>query len=112
MSWPWLGRLAPAGYLLTSLHGEYCDSRNKRRAGFNIFPFSQSFLTRMRYLMKHGGFVIFLSMMLCLVGCSVDPMEACMKQGLEKILSADGVDRGAYIKAREQVRVECEKKLK
>jgi hypothetical protein len=98
-----------AGYLLTSLHGEYCDSRNKRRAGFNIFLFSQSFLTRMRYLMKHGGFVIFLSMMLCLVGCSIDPMEACMKQGLEKQLPADGADRGAYIKAREQVRVKCEK---
>jgi hypothetical protein len=51
-------------------------------------------------------------MMLCLVGCSVDPMEACMKQGLEKQLPADGADRGTYIKAREQVRVECEKKLK
>lgn len=74
--------------------------------------FLPSFLTRMRYQMKHRVFVISFPMMLCLVGCSVDPMEACMKQGLEKILSADGVDRGAYIKAREQVRVECEKKLK
>lgn len=112
MTWLRLGSLALAGYLLTSLHGEYCDSRNKRRAGFNILLFSHSFLTRMRYLMKHGGFVIFLSMMPCLVGCSVDPMEACMKQGLEKQQLADGADRGAYIKAREQVRVECEKKLK
>ncbi len=67
---------------------------------------------RMRYLMKHGGLVICLSLMLCLVGCSVDPMEACMKQGLEKKLPTDSADRGAYIKAREQVRVECEKKLK
>ncbi len=109
MTWLRLGSLALAGYLLTSLHGEYCDSRNKCRTGFNILLFSHSFLTRMRYLMKHGGLVIFLSTMLCLVGCSVDPMEACMKQGLEKQLPADGADRGAYIKAREQVRVKCEK---
>ena len=47
-----------------------------------------------------------------LSACSSDPMEACMKQGLEKKLPADGGDRGAYIKAREQVRMECERKLK
>ena len=35
-----------------------------------------------------------------------------MKQGLEGKLPPDGADRGAYIKAREQVRLECEKKLK
>lgn len=39
-------------------------------------------------------------------------MEACMKQGLERKLPADGGDRSAYIKAREQVRMECERKLK
>ncbi len=47
-----------------------------------------------------------------LSACSSDPMEACMKQGLEKKLPPDGGDRGAYIKAREQVRLECERKLK
>ena len=53
---------------------------------------------------------LLLALMLC--ACSADPMEACMKQGLERKLSAEGGDRGAYIKAREQVRVECERKLK
>ena len=47
-----------------------------------------------------------------LAGCSADPMKACMKQGMEKKLSPDGGDRGAYIRAREQVRAECERKLK
>jgi hypothetical protein len=49
---------------------------------------------------------------LLLVACSSDPMEACMKQGLERKLPPEGGDRGAYIKAREQVRMECERKLK
>ena len=53
---------------------------------------------------------LLLALMLC--ACSADPMETCMKQGLERKLSAEGGDRGAYIKAREQVRVECERKLK
>ena len=53
-----------------------------------------------------------LALAILLSACSSDPMEACMKQGLEKKLSADGGDRGAYIKAREQVRMECERKLK
>jgi hypothetical protein len=39
-------------------------------------------------------------------------MEACMKEGLEKKLPADSGDRGAYIKAREQVRVACEQRLR
>jgi hypothetical protein len=62
--------------------------------------------------MKLARWVISVSLLLGLGACSADPMEACMKQGLEKKLPADGADRGAYIKAREQVRVECEKKLK
>ena len=49
---------------------------------------------------------------LVLCACSADPMETCLKQGLERKLPADGGDRGAYIKAREQVRMECERKLK
>ena len=52
------------------------------------------------------------SLALVLCSCSVDPMEACLKQGMERKLPADGGDRGAYIKAREQVRMECERKLK
>ena len=54
--------------------------------------------------------MVLLALMLC--ACSADPMEACMKQGLERKLPAEGGDRGAYIKAREQVKVECERKLK
>lgn len=46
------------------------------------------------------------------VGCSSDPMEACMRHGLEQKLAPESADRGAYIKARELVRLECEKKLK
>ena len=49
---------------------------------------------------------------LLLSGCSADPMEDCMKQGMERKLSPDSGDRGAYIRAREQVRMECERKLK
>jgi len=60
-------------------------------------------------MMNRLGAVV-LALILC--ACSVDPMEACMKQGLERKLPADGGDRGAYIKAREQVRMECERKLK
>ncbi len=66
----------------------------------------------MRYRIKYGSPVIYLCLISGLASCSVDPMEACMKQGLEKKLPADDANRGAYIKAREQVRVECEKKLK
>jgi len=62
--------------------------------------------------MKRASWVVSMSLLLGLGACSTDPMEACMKQGLEKKLPADGADRGAYIKEREQVRVECEKKLK
>ena len=60
-------------------------------------------------MMKQVG-AFLLALIFC--ACSVDPMEACMKQGLERKLPADGGDRGAYIKAREQVRMECERKLK
>jgi hypothetical protein len=54
--------------------------------------------------------IFLLGLMLC--ACSVDPMEACMKQGLDRKLPAEGADRSAYVKAREQVRMECERKLK
>ncbi len=47
-----------------------------------------------------------------LTGCAEDPMEACLKQGMERKLPPEGSDRGAYIKAREQVRMECERKLR
>jgi hypothetical protein len=60
-------------------------------------------------IMKRAGAFL---LALILGACSVDPMEACMKQGLERKLPADGGDRSAYIKAREQVRMECERKLK
>ncbi len=46
-----------------------------------------------------------------LYGCADDPMEACMKRGLSG-LSAEGSSRGEYIKARERVRAECERKLR
>ena len=52
-----------------------------------------------------------LCLLMMIFGCSSDPMEACMKQGLERKLPADGGDRGAYIKAREQVRKDCEREL-
>ena len=54
----------------------------------------------------------FLPVLILLVaaGCSSDAMEACMKQGMDRKL--DGADRGAYVKARDQVRTECERKLK
>ena len=78
----------------------------------SVPDFSRSLFIGMRYLTRNHGLVVCMSLLLCLVSCSVDPMEACMKQGLEKKVQADGADRGAYIKAREQVRVECEKKLK
>ena len=65
-----------------------------------------------RYFLMRAWPTLYLSMLLGIAGCSPDPMEACMKQGLERKLSAEGGDRGAYIKAREQVRSECEKKLK
>ncbi len=61
--------------------------------------------------MKAGWVMCIASVVLC-GACSVDPMEACLKQGMERKLPADGGDRGAYIKAREQVRMECERKLK
>ena len=64
------------------------------------------------YSMKRASWVVSMSLLLGLGACSTDPMEACMKQGLERKLPADGGDRGAYIKAREQVRMECERKLK
>lgn len=35
-----------------------------------------------------------------------------MKEGLKKALPGDSADRGAYIKAREQVRVACEQRLR
>ena len=50
--------------------------------------------------------------LMLLAGCSADPMEECMKQGMERKLSPDGGDRAAYIRAREQVRMECERRLK
>ncbi len=59
-----------------------------------------------------AGVTLALALALALSACSPDPMEACMKQGLERKLPADGADRGAYIKAREQVRMECERKLR
>ncbi len=46
-----------------------------------------------------------------LCSCAEDPMEACMKSGLSG-LSAEGSSRGEYIKARERVRAECERKLR
>lgn len=73
----------------------------------------QMFSSRLRLsFMKQGWRLLCGLILAVVVGCSADPMEACMKQGLEKKLPADGADRGAYIKAREQVRVECEQKLK
>lgn len=59
-----------------------------------------------------AGLTVGLALAFLLAACSSDPMEACMKQGLERKLPPDGGDRGAYIKAREQVRMECERKLK
>ncbi len=44
-----------------------------------------------------------------LAACSEDPMEACMKQGLGSI-AGDGATRGDYVKAREKVRAECERR--
>lgn len=48
--------------------------------------------------------------LLVLAACSEDPMEACMKQGLGN-QADEGGSRGAYIKAREKVRLECERRL-
>lgn len=62
--------------------------------------------------MKPNSLLWCLLLTLNLFACSVDPMEACMKEGLEKKLPADSGDRGAYIKAREQVRVACEQRLR
>lgn len=47
---------------------------------------------------------------LLLAACSDDPMEACMKKGLGS-LAADGASRGEYVKAREKVRLDCERSL-
>lgn len=65
-----------------------------------------------RYCLIRTRPILYLLLSLVIVGCTADPMEACVKQGLERKLPPDGADRGAYIKAREQVRSECEKKLK
>jgi len=65
-------------------------------------------ITSREVIMRLAG-VLSLALILC--ACSPDPMEACMKQGLERKLPPEGGDRGAYIKAREQVRMECERKL-
>ncbi len=43
------------------------------------------------------------------VACSEDPMEACMQKGLGN--AAESGSRGDYIKAREKVRAECERRL-
>ena len=48
--------------------------------------------------------------LLALAACSEDPMEACMKRGLGGIAD-DGASRGEYIKARERVRLDCERRL-
>lgn len=61
---------------------------------------------------KPCSFLCCLALLLALCACSADPMETCMKEGLEKTLTADGADRGAYIKAREQVRLACEQRLR
>ena len=50
--------------------------------------------------------------LLVAAGCSSDAMEVCMKQGMDRKLSPDVADRGAYIKARDQIRTECKRKLK
>ncbi len=62
--------------------------------------------------MKLSSLLCCLPLTLNLFACSADPMEACMKEGLEKKLPADSGDRGTYIKAREQVRVACEQRLR
>lgn len=61
---------------------------------------------------KPYSLVCCLALLLALCACSADPMETCMKEGLEKAVPADGADRGAYIKARERVRLACEQRLR
>jgi len=53
-----------------------------------------------------------LAILMLLAACSSDPMEACLREGMEKKLPPEGSDRAAYIRAREQVRMACERKLK
>ena len=48
--------------------------------------------------------------LLLLAACGEDPMEACMKQGLGA-KAEGGASRGEYIKAREKVRQDCERRL-
>ncbi len=48
--------------------------------------------------------------LLMLAACSEDPMEACMKKGLGG-LADNGASRGEYIKARDKVRQDCERRL-
>ncbi len=50
-----------------------------------------------------------ISCLLLQVACSEDPMEACMQKGLGN--AAESGSRGDYIKAREKVRAECERRL-
>ncbi len=54
-----------------------------------------------------------LAALLCLLmlsACGEDPMEACMKKGLGS-LTENGASRGEYIKARDKVRQDCERRL-
>jgi hypothetical protein len=59
-----------------------------------------------RYCLIRTRPILYLLLSLVIVGCTADPMEACMKQGLERKLPPDGADRGAYIKARERKKAE------
>ena len=54
--------------------------------------------------------LLFLLCLLSLSACSEDPMEACMKKGLSGMADG-GASRGEYIKARERVRLDCERRL-
>ena len=48
--------------------------------------------------------------LLSLAACGEDPMQACMTKGLAG-KSEQGLSRGEYIKARERVRLDCERRL-
>ena len=54
---------------------------------------------------------LLLACLLTLSACTEDPMEACMKKGLGG-MADNGASRGEYIKARDKVRQDCERRLK
>jgi hypothetical protein len=62
--------------------------------------------------MKPHSLLCCMALLLSFCACSADPMESCVKEGLKKALPGDSADRGAYIKAREQVRIACEQRLR